>query len=324
MNGLGQNTAIQDAYNLAWKLAYVLRGLARPSLLNSYNSERQPVGEQVVLRANDSFRLDLDNYLKLGLFFPNLSERKQHFDSLSSSSAIGSQLRTALKDAFAATRYQYCAIGAEMNQWYRNSHAIYLADESDAFQTTGPTYHDKDWDYEQDTIPGMRLPHAWLIKAEADVSEPISLHDLAGNGRFTLFTGIGGKAFWTSAVTTALATFDSFIASFKPESSATITNRLNGSSPPSEQDSLLAVHSIGFMGTSDEVDFADTSLTWGNVRGVEDSGAVLVRPDRFVCWRCRSKDEIGGADGSTAEAAKKLHRILASVLGWSTGLPNGI
>jgi 2,4-dichlorophenol 6-monooxygenase len=53
-NGLGSNTSIQDAYNLGWKLALVLKGKAAPSLLDSYDSERVPVGRQVVKRANDS------------------------------------------------------------------------------------------------------------------------------------------------------------------------------------------------------------------------------------------------------------------------------
>ena len=35
-NGLGSNTSIQDSYNLAWKLAHVLRGEADPSLLDTY------------------------------------------------------------------------------------------------------------------------------------------------------------------------------------------------------------------------------------------------------------------------------------------------
>ena len=37
------NTGIQDAFNLAWKLASVLKGVAHPQLLDSYNSERHPV-----------------------------------------------------------------------------------------------------------------------------------------------------------------------------------------------------------------------------------------------------------------------------------------
>lgn len=42
--GFGANTGIDDVYNLAWKLDYVLRGLAGPELLDSYNAERQPIG----------------------------------------------------------------------------------------------------------------------------------------------------------------------------------------------------------------------------------------------------------------------------------------
>ncbi|HTK10668.1 MAG TPA: FAD-dependent monooxygenase [Ktedonobacteraceae bacterium] len=50
----GMNTSIQDAHNLAWKLAAVLNGPAAPSLLSTYESERRPVAqfttEQAALR----------------------------------------------------------------------------------------------------------------------------------------------------------------------------------------------------------------------------------------------------------------------------------
>jgi 2-polyprenyl-6-methoxyphenol hydroxylase-like FAD-dependent oxidoreductase len=44
----GMNTGIQDAYNLAWKLALVERGIADEALLDSYNRERQPVGVKLL------------------------------------------------------------------------------------------------------------------------------------------------------------------------------------------------------------------------------------------------------------------------------------
>jgi 2-polyprenyl-6-methoxyphenol hydroxylase-like FAD-dependent oxidoreductase len=50
--GQGMNTGIQDAYNLAWKLALVLKGRAPDSLLDSYHEERHPVG-RVLLRTTD-------------------------------------------------------------------------------------------------------------------------------------------------------------------------------------------------------------------------------------------------------------------------------
>lgn len=48
--GQGMNTGIGDAYNLAWKLARVLRATADPTLLDSYEAERRPVGAAVVAR----------------------------------------------------------------------------------------------------------------------------------------------------------------------------------------------------------------------------------------------------------------------------------
>ncbi|WP_327683498.1 FAD-dependent monooxygenase [Kitasatospora sp. NBC_00458] len=46
----GMNTGVQDAYNLAWKLALAVRGVAADGLLDSYQAERHPVGEEVVGR----------------------------------------------------------------------------------------------------------------------------------------------------------------------------------------------------------------------------------------------------------------------------------
>lgn len=48
VGGQGMNTGLQDAHNLAWKLAHVAKGLAGPALLDSYAAERHPVGVDVV------------------------------------------------------------------------------------------------------------------------------------------------------------------------------------------------------------------------------------------------------------------------------------
>jgi putative polyketide hydroxylase len=49
--GTGMNTAIHDAFNLAWKLAFVVRGCAAPALLDTYEIERRPVGERNTARS---------------------------------------------------------------------------------------------------------------------------------------------------------------------------------------------------------------------------------------------------------------------------------
>ncbi len=46
--GQGMNTGMQDAFNLCWKLAEVIRGDAGAALLDSYNAERHPVGKRVI------------------------------------------------------------------------------------------------------------------------------------------------------------------------------------------------------------------------------------------------------------------------------------
>ncbi|MFD8738635.1 FAD-dependent monooxygenase [Streptomyces sp. NPDC059618] len=46
----GMNTGIQDAWNLAWKLALAIEGGAHHGLAESYDAERRPVGEEVVAR----------------------------------------------------------------------------------------------------------------------------------------------------------------------------------------------------------------------------------------------------------------------------------
>ena len=65
-NGWGR-TPLQDSYNLAWKLAAVLRGQAEPTLLDRYSVERAPVAERYVLRANKSSREFVQIFEALGV-----------------------------------------------------------------------------------------------------------------------------------------------------------------------------------------------------------------------------------------------------------------
>ncbi|MHC2440006.1 FAD-dependent monooxygenase [Bradyrhizobium sp. USDA 4451] len=58
--GFGLNSGVQDAHNLAWKVAFVLKGLANEKLLDSYSSERRPIAQS---NANFSY----GNRLRFGL-----------------------------------------------------------------------------------------------------------------------------------------------------------------------------------------------------------------------------------------------------------------
>ncbi len=57
VGGQGMNTGLQDAYNLAWKLALVVTGKADSRLLESYNAERLPVARQLLATTDRAFKL---------------------------------------------------------------------------------------------------------------------------------------------------------------------------------------------------------------------------------------------------------------------------
>jgi 2-polyprenyl-6-methoxyphenol hydroxylase-like FAD-dependent oxidoreductase len=56
MGGQGMNTGLQDAYNLAWKLALVIGKQADPILLDSYEAERMPVAHKLLATTDRAFR----------------------------------------------------------------------------------------------------------------------------------------------------------------------------------------------------------------------------------------------------------------------------
>src|SRR5207245_6386937 len=93
-NGLGSNTSVQDAYNLAWKLRMVLSGQAGEHLLDSYHDERQPVGKQVVDRAMKSVGAMLPLANALGFRRdPSMDEGWGALNSLAAAHGAGAERR---------------------------------------------------------------------------------------------------------------------------------------------------------------------------------------------------------------------------------------
>jgi 2-polyprenyl-6-methoxyphenol hydroxylase-like FAD-dependent oxidoreductase len=66
--GQGMNTGLQDAYNLAWKLALVVSGRAEDSLLDSYEAERMPVAQRLLNTTDRAFRLIVSKSWVAGVF----------------------------------------------------------------------------------------------------------------------------------------------------------------------------------------------------------------------------------------------------------------
>jgi 2-polyprenyl-6-methoxyphenol hydroxylase-like FAD-dependent oxidoreductase len=67
MGGQGMNTGLQDAYNLAWKLALIADGRAGAGLLDSYAAEREPVAERLLASTDRAFTLLVSDSWVAGL-----------------------------------------------------------------------------------------------------------------------------------------------------------------------------------------------------------------------------------------------------------------
>ncbi|MGH9098665.1 MAG: FAD-dependent monooxygenase, partial [Acidimicrobiales bacterium] len=61
--GFGGNTGIHDVHNLAWKLAFVLKGIASPALADTYDEERRPVGRFTVEQSYSRYVARVAPYL---------------------------------------------------------------------------------------------------------------------------------------------------------------------------------------------------------------------------------------------------------------------
>ncbi|KWV48426.1 2,4-dichlorophenol 6-monooxygenase [Bradyrhizobium macuxiense] len=189
-NGLGSNTSIQDAFNLAWKLAYVLKGRAGPKLLDTYTVERAPIAKQIVTRANKSIDEFGPIFQALGLLDSiDPVKMQQNMDARCENTDDAEKQRAEIRETIAAKVYEFDAHGVEMNHRY-GSRAIATDGQMEpAFQK------DAELHFQQTTWPGARLPHAWLFAKDG---EKISTLDLTGHGKFSVLTGIGGEA-WVAA-----------------------------------------------------------------------------------------------------------------------------
>ena len=193
-NGLGSNTSIQDGFNLAWKLAAVIKGQAGPGLLDTYSIERAPIAKQIVTRANQSIGEFGPIFEALGMTGGTDIEKIQaSMDARCNATPEADRQREAIRQAIAFKKYEFDAHGVEMNQRYRSDAAVTDGQMEPAFEL------DAELHYQPTTWPGARIPHCWIYD---QAGRKHSTLDLTGKGRFTLLTGISGEA-WADAASRA-------------------------------------------------------------------------------------------------------------------------
>jgi 2-polyprenyl-6-methoxyphenol hydroxylase-like FAD-dependent oxidoreductase len=173
--GLGMNSGVGDAVDLAWKLAATLHGWGGPGLLASYETERRPVGENNVAASR----------------YATQGRRKWR-------SQVGPNIRDNTPEGAAARAHVAAVadveqrksnemIGAELGYYYVSP---LIASEADDL----PPY---DFiDYTPSTLPGVRLPHVWLDGG-------VAMQDKVGDG-YTLLR-LGGSQADVAALRQAFA-----------------------------------------------------------------------------------------------------------------------
>jgi 2,4-dichlorophenol 6-monooxygenase len=152
----------------------------------------------------------------------------------------------------------------ELKNYEFNAHGVELGQfyESAAIDADGSTLpaptRDADLYYEMSTVPGSHLPHAWV----GDDKRRLAMMDLAPYNRWTLITGITGEA-WAPA----------------------------GDKVAGELGIPLETIVIG-----PGREITDLYYDWSKLREVEESGVLLVRPDKHIAWRSSTlPDDPAGA-----------------------------
>jgi 2-polyprenyl-6-methoxyphenol hydroxylase-like FAD-dependent oxidoreductase len=174
--GFGMNTGVDDAANLAWKLAAMVQDWGGSGLLASYEAERKPIA----LRNTGAARQLSKNIGDIAI--PPAVEEN---------SPIGEQARRELGAVLSTCGEQYGSIGVQLGARY---------DGSPIVAENGAPPSDDFINYTPSSVPGGRAPHFWLDDGRGFGS---SLFDRLGP-RFTLLR-LGGKAPTASALAEATA-----------------------------------------------------------------------------------------------------------------------
>jgi 2,4-dichlorophenol 6-monooxygenase len=186
--GLGLNSAVQDAYNLCWKLASVVHGRADASLLDTFEPERLPVDARNTQRS-------VENALNHGALIAAIGidpdstpeENMERSRMLWRDGPDGDAARDAAWPAIASQSMEFNEQNVEFGDSY--SSAAIVPDG-----TPDPVPVDDIRVYEPSTRPGSPLPHAWVEHHGVRTA----LRDIAASDGFLLIAGEDG-AEWCGA-----------------------------------------------------------------------------------------------------------------------------
>ncbi|MDI5967325.1 FAD-dependent oxidoreductase [Streptantibioticus silvisoli] len=252
-SGQGMNTGIQDAYNLAWKLAAVLRGHSAETLLDSYAAERVPVGEQLLGSTNRATRLIQMSNPLVGLVLPVM------FTAVRNVQALHTKISRKIMRAMSALDLSYAA------------GPLSVPPPAAATPCAGPP-------------PGYRLA-CWTGEHEKLPAVAAAVEELR-DPRWTLYT-TGPATTTASIVGTATGT-----ATTGPATAVTGAASASPGPPEPARAAAdwLSVRTLGDGGTGPGA-LEDRDGTLRALLALADGGDwILVRPDGYVAARGTGPD----------------------------------
>jgi len=179
--GLGLNTGVQDAHNLAWKLAWVESGRAGEGLLDTYEMERRPVAQTNAEQSFVNAMKMLEAFVALGLMDDVATSQARLAELLASDAG-----RACVRETIDAQQDHFDMLGLQLGFGYQAGAVV-----PDGSMRAAPVNAVRD--FVPTSRPGARLPHAWV---ERDGRR--SILDLLAPHEFTLITGRRGHP-WTDA-----------------------------------------------------------------------------------------------------------------------------
>lgn len=311
--GFGMNTGIQDAHNLAWKLASVIRGISPSSILQTYEIERRPIAMFNTALSIQNFRaamevpaaLGLDpkvansvhevvNY-GLGWILPSGLQkgilerlfaigRAQVSDIfLNESNPLGSARLDKLRSIFEEGKSLQLQFPAE-DLGFRYPQGALVPDKNICHDNTEkPTGRRRD--YIPSADPGSRLPHMNVKElSKRSSKEVFSTLDLVAGDKLEFLLIIAPLLPSYDLARATLAVADEFSVSAKvcimwPHGS------INGLQTGSKAALMPWENYIDVV----EVKQEHISLSWWDICLMTGEGAILVRPDEHIAWRVKSK-----------------------------------
>jgi 2,4-dichlorophenol 6-monooxygenase len=196
VGGLGLNSAVQDAYNLSWKLAAVLAGRAGDGLLDTYETERRPVDQAnldtAVKGARNRTKIDLALGRAPGR---TAGQMREDIRPLFEDPPNSAERRHQLNLAVASQTMEFRQHGVDFGYSYRSAAVV---DDGSA----PPVQVDAARLYQPSTKPGHSLPHAWVVGRSG---ERFPLGSLVHGGHFALIAGEDGRSWMEAAEKLAAA-----------------------------------------------------------------------------------------------------------------------